>query len=138
MPARGGAFLGSVALVVALLVASVLPVAAGTVDTTVEAATVPALSVAVSRHAFADGSADDVVVVPDDRPALLAVAATLAGATLRRAPVLVTGAGARPSAVVDEAERVTGGGDDRDPPVAWLLGADDPGLGDGWDVHHLA
>ena len=135
---RGARWGAVAALLVGALLVVVAPASAGVVSPTIEAPTVPALSLEVSQHVFGDGSTTGVVVVPDERPALLAVGVALAGALPGRAPVLIAGAGARPAAVAAEADRVTGGGDDLDPPTAWLLGADDPGLGDGWDVRLLA
>src|SRR6185503_17044640 len=90
------------------------------------------LSLAVSHHAFTDGSTTDVVVAPSRDHDLLAVAVALAGSLPSRAPVLFGGRGTGA-----EIARVTGGPDTADPPRVWVLGGADAGVSSGYDVRRL-
>ena len=122
-------------LAIALVVVST-PVRAGEIATVIEAPTAPALSLAVSEALFKPGSTNDVVIVDERRPALVAAAAAFAGMTDRRAPVLLAGGGLTANAMRTEIARVTGGPDPVDAPLVWLFGTSLDGL-DGYDVRSL-
>ena len=100
-----------VALVVGLaLVAMPVGGQPRTVVTRLSAATPVEAGLVVSRHLYADGEVDHVVLVRDDRFPDALVAGPLSGELPGTAPILFTRGEVLDPAVREEAGRVTGGG----------------------------